>query len=122
MFESWIAKAFWSDMGCKGQESEFDCVSSIGQDAANSAFAKHWESWITQADIHNIQSYGLNTIWVPVGYWMKEDPVYATEHFPQGGFDYLERLYGWASEAGLYIVIDLHELPGAQTPDKSFTG
>lgn len=122
VFEPWIAEDVWSDMGCKGQESEFDCVSSIGQDAANSAFEKHWGSWTTQADIHEIQCYGLNTIRVPVGYWMKEDLVSATEHFPQGGFDYLERLCGWASDAGLYIVIDLHGLPGAQTPNNSFTG
>lgn len=68
VFEPWIAENIWSDMGCDGQESEFDCVRSIGQDAANSAFAKHWESWITQADILEMQSYGLNTIRVPVGY------------------------------------------------------
>ncbi|KAJ5418597.1 uncharacterized protein N7487_002147 [Penicillium crustosum] len=122
VFEPWIAEDIWSDMGCKGQESEFDCVSSIGQEAANNAFEKHWGSWITQEDIHEIQSYGLNTIRVPVGYWMKEDLVSATEHFPQGGFDYLEKLCGWASDAGLYIIIDLHGLPGAQTPNNSFTG
>ncbi|KAJ5519633.1 hypothetical protein N7463_000086 [Penicillium fimorum] len=44
VLEPWIAQHIWSDMGCKDQESELDCVSSIGQDAANSAFAKHWES------------------------------------------------------------------------------
>lgn len=123
VFEPWIAQDAWSDMGCGGQKSEFDCVSSIGQDASDSAFAKHWGSWITQEDIDEIQSYGLNTIRVPVGYWMKEDLVDRnSEHFPKGGFEYLERLCGWASDAGLYIIIDLHGAPGAQTPDNPFTG
>lgn len=45
-----------------------------------------------------------------------------SEYFPQGGFDYLETLCGWASDAGLYIIIDLHGLPGAQTPENAFTG
>lgn len=123
IFEPWIGESAWSDMGCGGQKSEFDCVSSLGQDKANSVFAKHWDTWITEEDISEIQNYGLNTIRIPVGYWMKEDLVYRdSEYFPQGGFDYLKRLCGWASDAGLYIIMDLHGLPGAQTPENPFTG
>lgn len=110
-------------MGCGGQASEFDCVSHLGQAQANSAFQTHWDSWITQADIAQMQSYGLNAIRVPVGYWMMESLVYAdSEHFPQGGITYLERLCGWASDAGFYIIIDLHGAPGAQQPGNSDTG
>lgn len=123
VFEPWIAEKAWSDMGCGGQKSEFDCVSRLGQANANSAFASHWGSWITQDDIAEMVSYGLNTIRVPVGYWMREDLVYSdSEHFPQGGLQYLENLCEWASDAGLYIIIDLHGAPGAQTPQNPFTG
>lgn len=39
--------------------------------------------------------YGLNTICVPVEYWVKEDLVHGdSEHFSQGGFDYVETLCG----------------------------
>ncbi|KAL5344607.1 hypothetical protein ACLOAV_010299 [Pseudogymnoascus australis] len=39
----------------------------------------------TQADIQEMVSYGINTISIPMGYWLKEDLVYAdSEHFPQG--------------------------------------
>ncbi|OOO07157.1 glycoside hydrolase family 5 [Aspergillus oryzae] len=115
VFEPWIATKAWSELGCEGQESEFDCVMKLGQDAANKAFAKHWDSWITKEDIKEIRSYGLNTIRIPVGYWMNEDLIYHdSEYFPHGGFAYLEKLCGWASDAGLYIIIDLHGAPGAQ--------
>ena len=74
-------------------QSEFDCVSSLGQTNANAAFQNHWNTWIVQSDISQMVSYGLNTIRVPVGYWMREDIVYAdSEHFPQGGLTYLDRL------------------------------
>lgn len=110
-------------MGCKGQKSEFDCVSSMGQDAANTAFAKHWASWTTQDDLDEIVSYGLNTLRVPVGYWLREDLVDVdSEHFPQGGLEYVKKLCGWASGKGLYIIMDFHGLPGAQTANNSFTG
>ncbi|THC99686.1 hypothetical protein EYZ11_000847 [Aspergillus tanneri] len=123
IFEPWIAENSWSELGCKDQPSEFDCVSSLGQETADAAFAKHWGSWITRDDISEMVSYGLNTIRIPVGYWMKEDLVYRdSEHFPRGGFDYFEKLCGWASDAGMYIIVDLHGAPGAQTPKNAFTG
>ncbi|KAN0105831.1 glycoside hydrolase family 5 protein [Hyaloscypha variabilis] len=122
VFEPWLAETEWASMGCGGQASEFDCVSSLGQTQANSVFQAHWNSWITQADISQMQSYGLNTIRVPVGYWMLESLVYTSEHFPQGGIEYLETLCGWASDAGFYIIIDLHGAPGAQVATNPDTG
>lgn len=121
IFEPWISQSAWSDMGCDGQASEFDCVLSLGQDAANTAFAKHWGSWTTKDDIDEIVSYGLNTIRIPVGYWLHEELVDESEHFPQGGLDYVKKICGWASDAGLYIIMDLHGAPGAQTKNP-FTG
>ena len=122
VFEPWLAETAWSNMGCGGQNSEFDCVSHLGQTQANSVFQAHWNSWITQADIAQMQTYGLNTIRVPVGYWMMESIVYSSEHFPQGGIQYLEQLCGWASDAGFYIIIDMHGAPGAQVPTNPDTG
>jgi aryl-phospho-beta-D-glucosidase BglC (GH1 family) len=123
VFEPWLAGASWSAMGCGPYKSEFDCVAALGQDAANAAFANHWNTWITRADIQEMLSYGLNTIRIPVGYWIREDIVYAdSEHFPKGGLQYLERLCGWASDAGFYIIIDLHGAPGAQVAQNPFTG
>ncbi|KAL4870287.1 glucan endo-1,6-beta-glucosidase B [Aspergillus spectabilis] len=85
------------------------------KDAADSAFAGHWGSWITQDDIAQMREYGLNTVRIPVGYWIKEDLVYSdSEHFPRGAYKYLEDVCGWASDAGMYIIMDLHGAPGAQ--------
>ncbi|KAL4981399.1 glucan endo-1,6-beta-glucosidase B [Aspergillus falconensis] len=123
VIEPWMANTAWTNMGCGGQKSEFDCVMALGQDTADQAFADHWGSWITQDDISQMVQYGLNTIRIPVGYWLKEDLVYAdSEHFPRGGMKYLEDVCGWASDAGMYIIMDLHGAPGAQEPEQPFTG
>ena len=53
---------------------------------------------------------------------MMESIVYDSEHFPQGGLTYLERVCGWASDAGFYIIIDMHGAPGAQVVQNSDTG
>ena len=123
VFEPWLASTAWSQMGCGNYQSEFDCVSALGQSQANSVFQSHWGSWITQSDITQMQSYGLNTIRIPVGYWMDESIVYSdSEHFPQGGLAYLEQVCGWASNAGFYIIIDMHGAPGAQVATNPDTG
>lgn len=55
----------------------------LGQGAANRAPQEHWASWTTQDEITEMVRYGLNTIRVPVGYWLREDFVYSdSEHFP----------------------------------------
>lgn len=121
--EPWMMSEEWNQMGCGGQNSEFDCTAKLGQGAANAAFKTHWESWITKEDITKIASLGLNTIRIPLGYWIFEDIVYQdSEHFPQGGFTYLERVCGWAKDSGLYIILDLHGAPGAQQARQPFTG
>ncbi|KAI5917239.1 glycoside hydrolase family 5 protein [Camillea tinctor] len=120
--EEWFADDEWASMGCKGYYDEWSCVEGLGQQAADAAFDKHWNRWITKDDISEIAHYGLNTIRVPVGFWIKEDLVYKSEHYPRGGLKYLDRLVGWAADAGLYIIIDLHAAPGSQTGNEEFTG
>lgn len=123
IIEPWMANDAWTSMGCSGQQSEFDCMKALGQTAGNAAFQSHWNSWITQDDIRQIAALGLNTIRIPVGYWMREDIVYRdSEWFPEGGLTYLQRVCNWAADLGLYIIIDFHGAPGAQVAKNSFTG
>ena len=121
--EPWMASDEWNSMGCNNTESEFDCVGKLGQAKANTVWERHWRTWTTKDDIAKIKSYGLNAIRIPIGYWIHEDLVDSdTEHFPQGGLHYLEQICGWASDAGLYIIIDLHGAPGAQVAHAADTG
>ena len=123
IIEPWMANDEWNSMGCGSTSSEFDCVSKLGQAQANKVWATHWSTWTTQEDISKMKSYGLNAIRIPVGYWIREDLVYSdSEHFPQGGLHYLEQICGWASDAGFYIIIDLHGAPGAQIATNADTG
>ena len=123
VLEPWMAKDAWTQIGCLGQQSEFDCVSHLGQETANEKFGEHWKTWIQESDFDKMQSYGLNAVRIPVGYWMKEDLVYAdSEHFPQGGIEYLDRVVGWASSRNLFVIIDLHGAPGAQNAGNPSTG
>uniref|UniRef100_A0A8H7K9G3 glucan 1,3-beta-glucosidase n=1 Tax=Bionectria ochroleuca TaxID=29856 RepID=A0A8H7K9G3_BIOOC len=122
IIEPWMANDEWNSMGCANTNDEWACVKKLGQDAADAAFKKHWDTWITQAEIKEIASLGLNTVRIPVGFWIKEDLVKQGEYYPRGGLAYLDRLVGWCREAGLYVIMDLHGGPGSQYPNQQFTG
>ena len=83
VFEPWTDWQEWQNMGCSGQKSEFDCVMNTGQDRSNSAFQTHYKNYINDNDLNEMMSYGLNTIRVPLGYWIKEDLVESSAHFPK---------------------------------------
>ena len=117
VLENWLADDVMASLGCNSQ-SEFDCVSSLNNQAeANADFQNHWSTWISAADFTEMVSYGLNTVRIPVGYWMMETLVDPSEHFPQGGESYLDQVVGYAKDAGLFVIIDLHGAPGGQATD-----
>lgn len=118
-----MAKSSWTRIGCKSSHNdEWTCVEGIGQKAADAGFKNHWDTWTTEADIKQIADIGLNTVRIPVGFWMMESLVYNNEHFPRGGLPYLDRIVGWCKKYGLYVIVDLHAGPGGQTTNEQFTG
>ncbi|KAH6984851.1 glycoside hydrolase superfamily [Ilyonectria sp. MPI-CAGE-AT-0026] len=122
VFEPWISSSEWAATGCANQNSEFDCVMNNGQDTADTNFQAHWRRFINETDLNDMVNYGLNTVRIPLGYWLKESLVDSSEHFPKGGLDYLTEFVGWASDRGFYIILDLHGAPGAQQTRQPFTG
>ena len=121
--EPWMMEAEWGRTGCsKDHCSEFDCVSAVGQEAADSNFDGHYERWITPTDIQNIRNAGLNTIRIPIGYWSLRELVDDSEHFPRMDLSHLDRVVEKAAELGMFIVMDLHGAPGAQKVKDAFTG
>ncbi|KAG8668231.1 hypothetical protein FPOAC1_007608 [Fusarium poae] len=92
IIERWMAEESWKSMGCSAYNDEWACVEGIGQAKANAAFKKHWETWITEADIKEIASLGLNAVRIPVGYWMYEDIIQDGEYWPRGGIWHLDRI------------------------------
>lgn len=83
-----MAGSEWNNnMKCNGAQAERQCVEqAYGGDMnkASNAWQGHWDRWITQDDIKTMVSYGLNTIRIPVGFWMKEDILNQYEHYPKG--------------------------------------
>lgn len=123
--EPWMMSQEWSDMDCVTNgacQSEFDCVSKLGQSKADTAFDRHYKNWITTSDVQKIHDVGLNTIRIPMGYWIYRDIVDSSEHFPNINLKYLDAVIQKAADLGMFVIIDLHGAPGAQKLGDAFTG
>lgn len=85
---------------------EYTYCETLGSDEAYSRLSKHWDSWITEDDLHQIAAAGMNHVRIPVGYWsvIKDDDA----PYVQGAYEFLGRALDWASGAGLKVMIDLH--------------
>jgi len=59
-----------------------------------------------------IASVGLNHVRIPIGYWAL-NPVDG-DPYVQGQLAILDNAIGWAKEAGLKVMLDLHG--GTSTP------
>ncbi|KAG6827783.1 hypothetical protein H0H92_010476 [Tricholoma furcatifolium] len=129
VLEPWMLPAGWLAMG--GQICD-DCSTCIDSefafakaypDTVDQTFNEHWETWFTQSDVDTFVELGLNTVRIPLGYWIVEDLVNRTsEFYPRGGIKQLRRGLQQLSKAGIVAILDHHALPGVQDPSQQFTG
>ncbi|KAG1863532.1 glycoside hydrolase family 5 protein [Suillus subalutaceus] len=105
---------------CISTESSF---ARAYPDTVDATFAQHWDTWFTQSDVSTLKAAGINTVRIPLGYWIVEDLVdRPSESYPRGGLNYLRRGLGWLQNAGIQVILDHHALPGVQTAKQMFTG
>ncbi|GHU87915.1 endoglucanase [Spirochaetia bacterium] len=81
---------------------------------------EHFKTFITEKDIKNIASWGMDHIRVPIDYPVIEEDANPGV-FLESGFAYLDNSIEWAKKYGLNVVIDVHKAPGFSfnTPDKN---
>ena len=96
----------------KGPQSsrEIDALTSelMGPAASEKFWHEYRDRYVTRADIQFLARTGCNSIRIPIDY----------RFFTPGnneGFTLLDLVIGWAQEASLYVIIDMHAAPGGQT-------
>lgn len=79
---------------------------------------KHFDTFITEADIQQIASWGMDHIRIPFDYSLIEYDE-STGKYNEFGFLYLDKCLEWCKKARLNLIIDLHQAPGFSfdTPD-----
>jgi aryl-phospho-beta-D-glucosidase BglC (GH1 family) len=86
----------------------------LGKESAKGFWVDYRKNYITEADIQEIASLGLNSVRPALNarlFFTETDPPVPIED----GFRLLDNLVNWCETNGLYVVIDMHGAPGGQT-------
>lgn len=100
--------------------SSYRLINEAFSEMVGPAFtARFWrafqDNYVTKADIDYLASTGMNTIRIPFHYKMFTNQDYMGFNDPNRGFEILDRVIGWCKQAGLHVILDMHDAPGGQT-------
>lgn len=70
---------------------------------------EHYDTFISEADVKNIASWGADHVRLPIDYNLLEDESGAPI---DSGFGYIDNAVKWSKAAGLNIILDLHKTAG----------
>lgn len=85
----------------------------LGPTTAEAFFDSYLEAFFGADDAAHLASLGINSVRIPVSYHHFEDDA-APFELHESGFRRLDRVVRILADAGIYSIIDLHVLPGAQ--------
>ncbi|KAL5559048.1 hypothetical protein UlMin_035259 [Ulmus minor] len=94
-------------------EGEFQITNGYGPKRAPQVMREHWNTYIVEEDFKFISANGLNSVRIPVGWWIASDPV-PPKPYVGGSLQALDKAFLWAQKYGLKVITDLHAAPGSQ--------
>jgi glucan 1,3-beta-glucosidase len=107
VLEQWITPSTFDQWANgSGVVDEYTYFQALGQSEATSRLTQHWNTWITQAAFQSIAAAGLNHVRIPIGYWAL-NPL-PSDPYIQGQLPILDNVIGWARQAVLKVILDLH--------------
>lgn len=90
-------------------EDEYYLPRQLSKEVYEARIKTHRSEYITERDFTRIKSMGLETVRIPVPYFIFGD----REPFI-GCIEELDKAFNWAEKYGLQILIDLHTAPDGQ--------
>ncbi|KAI4389213.1 hypothetical protein MLD38_001462 [Melastoma candidum] len=97
----------------KKLEGEFQVTNGYGLEKAEQIMREHWSTYIIEEDFKFVSENGLNTVRIPVGWWIASDPT-PPPPYVGGSLVALDNAFSWAKKHKLKVIIDLHAASGSQ--------
>lgn len=109
---NWLVLEKWMSPGLFAgttAEDEYYLPTQLSRDVYEARIRTHRAEYITERDFTRIKAMGMNTVRIPVPYFIFGD----REPFI-GCVEELDRAFCWAERYGLKILVDLHTAPDSQ--------
>ncbi|CAK9320566.1 unnamed protein product [Citrullus colocynthis] len=92
---------------------DYQLANGYGKEEARHVFQRHRSNFVTIEDFKFLYRHGINTVRIPVGWWIAFDPD-PPAPFIGGSLEALDNAFSWAQAYNLMCIIDLHAAPGSQ--------
>ncbi|CAN1216284.1 Probable glucan 1,3-beta-glucosidase A [Linum perenne] len=92
---------------------DYQLAKGYGHNQAKEVLQKHRNTFITVEDFKFLYRHGINTVRIPVGWWVAFDPD-PPDPFIGGSLEALDNAFTWAQAYDIRCIIDLHAAPGSQ--------
>ncbi|KAE8000000.1 hypothetical protein FH972_004372 [Carpinus fangiana] len=92
---------------------DYQLANGYGPKEAKEVLKRHRNSFITIEDFQFLYRHGINTVRIPVGWWIAFDPDPPVP-FIGGTLEALDNAFSWAQAYNIKCLIDLHAAPGSQ--------
>jgi len=88
-------------------------INRFGSTTRDSIVDTHKDTWIMEADLDNIKDMGMNVIRVPIG-WL--ELLNLDGSWRSNPWTRIDWLVNECDERDIYVLLDLHSLPGGNNP------
>ncbi|QDU33234.1 Endoglucanase C [Poriferisphaera corsica] len=88
----------------------------FGEDKVDALKEVHYANWITPRDFEGIKTFGFNVVRVPFHFERLETKA-QDGTLREDAFKWLDKAVDMAEDAGLYVILDMHAVPGGQSVD-----
>ena len=89
----------------------------VGPDFTDWFWREFKKNYITKEDILYIKQTGMNSIRLPFHFKLFSEDDFMGLNQKQNGFEIFDQVIEWCREAGIYVILDMHDAPGGQTGD-----
>lgn len=106
VLEKWMSPSMFEETTAT---DEYHLARALTSEVYKERIRRHRKEYITEQDFAAIARMGLNTVRIPIPYFIFGDrPPFI------GCLQELDMAFDWAERWGLKILIDLHTVPGSQ--------
>ena len=86
----------------------------VGAQAVADFHQEIYDTFITEADIQRISELRFNSVRLPINYEILEDDSNPYV-YKNSGWQLIDRALNWCEKYNLYVILDLHSVPGGQS-------
>ena len=109
VLERWMTPEVFKD--ANGAYDEYTLARKLPADEYAARIKEHRSSFITEADFESMAKMGVNTVRIPIPYYIFGD---RTDEPYIACIDELDNAMDWAEANGIRVIIDMHMVPGSQ--------